>query len=459
MFKARSGYPFSGPFQPITIPFVLLALAACNNNPATTTTQTQSCPADCPVERCNILTYECNPAPSTEDEDVSEAPDSPPSDINDDAITSQGDQGEQPDEQREAEEEATEEDSEADETEEDVSESNDSDDDSQVHEGDTEEDEQSDSEVEDVDPDQPVGLCPDRLEPANPADAVPLHDGLLMADSALCGRELFDSLTANGCCDRGDCCNCGVESDLALCGFDDVDTYSFNLLAGDVAVVRIIADEPITRCRFWGELDIPGEAEARNSTCVPEDDLAMIRINPAVAREPTIVANYTLRVYSASEETIPYHLHIQIEPFSRSCTSDSWDDPWLTYNTLRGSEVACAHDDCTGYVTTRAENTAVEGQLCPWDARDYVVHKVVGDFPNSRVVRLRYDAAVSGMKATLYNTTGEALEEMCLSCDGTSGIAGDLEHRYELLGPGDHQLRITSDSPTPANFEVFFYDE
>jgi len=437
----------------------LLAFAACNDGPATTTQETtRSCPADCPPERCNLLTYECNPLPADDDADVTEEADSPPSDVADDSTTSQGDQREQPDEQAEVEEETSEEVTEGNDTEDDTSESEDTEDDSTTHEGDTEEDE-DESDPEDVDPDQPVGLCPDRLEPVNPTDAAPLHLGLLMADSTECGRETFDPLTANGCCAREECCTCGVESDLALCGFDDVDTYSFSLLAGDVAVVRIIADEPISRCRFWAELDIPGEDEARNSTCVPDENLAMIRINPAVAQEPTIVANYTLRVYSASEETIPYHLHVQVEPFSRSCPSDSWDDPWATYNTLRGSEIACAHDDCAAYVTTRGDNTAVAGQLCPWDGRDYVVHTVVGEFPNSRVVRLRYDASVSGMKATLYNTSGDPLEEMCLSCDGTSGIAGDLEHRYDLLGPGNHQLRITSDSPTPAQFEVFFYDE
>ena len=315
----------------------------------------------------------------------------------------------------------------------------------------------------DPDPDLPLTLCPDHTEP-NDGVAVHLHTGELLAgDTDSCGSEVYDPRQLNGCdCGGTACCQCAVVSNLGLCGLSDIDQYEFDLLAGDVAVVRIIPDERVERCDFFGTLTHP-DGDTRISTCDEENGrvVSYIRIQPASTADgdPGVIARYSLRVRSSTEDVIPYHLHIQVEPVSRNCPGDSWDDSWADYNSFLRNEAKCIDDACEG-----SFDTPVHGNICPWDAGDYVSHEITTDYPNSRTIRINFDTATSQMTGTLYrlDVHGNPSEigRMCASCDDTITLLdGSIKHTFEDLWPAAYQLHVTPNNLVPAWFDVSFIDE
>ena len=421
----------------------------------------RSCPANCPIEWCNPVTFECEvPNPSAEPE-----PDQSPDAEGEDGETDQNasgdgaagtdgtgddDTAEDPDDQVDSGEEDGEEPETGQED---------------LGEGDiaTPDDVVPDTPDPDLPPDAPRALCPDHLEP-NGAEAAHVHSGSLLVGAVeACGAEIYDPRQSNGCsCDGVDCCQCGVIEDLALCGLSDVDLFKFDLLAGDVAVVRIVPDEVVERCDFFATLTHP-DGDTRNSTCDEENGrvVSYVRIEPASTADgdPGVVAGYTLRVRSSVEQTIPYHLHIQVEPVSRNCAGDAWDADWEHYNSFLGSESECTTANCEG-----GFDSAVHGRICPWDAGDYVKHVITSSFPNTRTIRLSYDETISRMTGTLYqiDVHGNPTEvgRMCDGCDDTTTlIDGSIKHTFEELWPATYQLRVTTDNLVPAEFDVFFLDE
>ncbi len=458
--------------------FAGLLLPGCPKDPPATSNQT--CPITCPLEWCNLNTGLCEPPEDdvvdADEPDVVEEvaePDPDTTQLGDGTV--QNDIEEEPD----VEDEPDIEDEPELEVVEDIgeNETDGGEDDTGEQQDILEEPEVEDEPDIDDEPDIPETACPDHLEPSGDDNVIQIHESLIIGDVESC-VETYDPLNTNGCtCDGADCCQCGGAQSLALCGFDDVDTYRFDFLRGDVVSIRVIPDIR-TDCfsyfavvdRLKDEIGTIDTDFQRRAGCDGSRALGvnLVELNPAEPStgDPGTIARYRLRVRSAQDDPIPYHIHVQVEPVSRGCEGDPWDDDISVHTVGRGSEKRCSTDDCTADLTTIGDPVGVAGNLCPWDRVDYVRHEITTEFPNTRRVKILFDGTVSHLTGNLcrLDALGDPTDcwEICPSCDDTTVSPSGIERVFdgaEGLWPAVYQLEVSSDTARANPFTVLFLDE
>ena len=345
-----------------------------------------------------------------------------------------------------------------------------------------------------VDPDDdvaPTEYCPDAREEhvvgeQNFADnnvmerATPLTDSLLLGELVACGENAIGACESscdtsacnpespNGC----SCCDCHLEERLSACGNDDIDYYSFNLLKGDTATIRVIPEEDAEPRDLLVRLHNPDTSERPVVPSMDFPDVNVVVVGGAdnVIGDPRIIVAYHLSVRSATGGTVPYRIISQIDSDSRGCPADPWDSPWDNYLEDVGSERECTHELCTvehSYTSPApARLDAAEGFLCPWDTTDVVRHVVDVDH-TSREVQILWTSSMTRLTGILYRIppsgTREEIGRLCESdsdedCAGTTASTRSIKRRFDDLRAGTYQLVITGDNLTEArDYRVLFY--
>jgi hypothetical protein len=321
--------------------------------------------------------------------------------------------------------------------------------------------------------------CPDRLELLEdnntPEQASHLHDSLLTGQLAACGDNAFgacgsDCIVDGSECEvltlaRCGCCECDESSNLVLCGLEDPDHLSFDLLQGDPATLRVIPEAGTRRSDLIVVLEAPNGDRSLGSWVPTEDGGFMEIVIGAAAPGPTdpgVIATYVLKVQATGTEIIAYDVLIQVEPYSRECPHDSWDADWASYDEDALSEARCLHPGCTVDASSGGDIDLVTGWICPWDEVDVARHAIAGETPTDRRVQLRFDSAISNLHATLYRAGLEELVEIGELCPTGETACRDstgIERVFKNLDSGIYQLRIWTFDTSPNDYEVFFFSD
>ena len=337
--------------------------------------------------------------------------------------------------------------------------------------------------IDDIDPDDDVVTtdhCPDALEDHTIGDehlsdnntiarATALTESLLLGELESCGVDAFGS--CDGSCDTSecdpgtpsgcDCCDCHLENQLAACGNDDIDFYSFNLLKGDTATILVIPEEGSAPRDLLVRLINPDASERPvvPSMDYPDENVVVVGGADNIIGDPRIIVPYHLSVRSATGDTVLYRIIAQVDADSRGCPADVWDADWHNYLEDVGSERECTHSLCTVDPSTLgppASLDAAEGYLCPWDATDVVRHVIDVD-ETSREVQIRWTSSMTEFSGILYRVlpsgTREEIGQLCdpegdIACACTTSQARSLKRRFDGLLDGTYQLVITTDNLT-----------
>ena len=178
-----------------------------------------------------------------------------------------------------------------------------------------------------------------------------------------------------------------------------------------------------------------------------------------------VTRNYLLRVESiAPFTTIPYWLEVEVDPYSRGCPGDPWDENWADYDRDNVSETSCSNGECAVALSTGEDALPTRAQICPWDHGDVFFHEISAGA--NRSIRVAYDhTATTHIAAVLYHDQdGDLVEigEVCpeaergsSDCDDSPGI---IEGEFDDLVAGDYQLRVWSEDPAPNEVSVFFFE-
>ena len=331
-------------------------------------------------------------------------------------------------------------------------------------------------------------LCPDRLEAHdfngssfldNDASerATPLHETSIVGQLSACTPRSEcpeDCAVSEGVCTEVTsalcgCCECDVDDDLASCGAlgSDPDYYVFALLLGDPATVRVHVPRgtprgdllvSVTDPNGGLHLGVPGGSGGQ-----PFFEIALT--GGFADLDTGVTRNYLLRVESiAPFTTIPYWLEVEVDPYSRGCPGDPWDENWADYDRDDVSETSCSDGECAVALSTGEDALPTRAQICPWDHGDVFFHEISAGA--NRSIRVAYDhTATTHIAAVLYHDQdGDLVEigEVCpeaergsSDCDDSPGI---IEGEFDDLVAGDYQLRVWSEDPAPNEVSVFFFE-
>lgn len=347
------------------------------------------------------------------------------------------------------------------------------------------------ADVEDEDVFVPPVFCPfDHLEADSPNNtfetASVVSSGPVMGTVGLrgaddrealaCGDLAFQDLNAFNRCTVGGC-ECEIITELAVCGVDDPDYHTFDVIAGDNVFVRVTFEEPFTVEDVSGALLAPptgvtcGDVSACedgegcfDSDCRPiidgawrntggdaqNDTLEFAGLDSFADGDP--LANYVLQVNANSE--VHYSILVEVDPTGRSCLHDDWDLDWTDHTADGDSE--CDDDSCQLEPGDSGDDDppTIVANICEWDGEDHFRHVVESGGGVSRRFDVIWDLASDAtVIATFYPESGES-EPYELKIDHLLRLefcAGSPS----ALADGTHRIVVTSDEPVAVKVSAY----
>lgn len=327
---------------------------------------------------------------------------------------------------------------------------------------------------EDIEEDLPaVILCPDHLEDNNTDPTLVHATDTFVAEGTPCdalsfGNCLIECPPGSDTCTEGeliprDGCSCQEVIDLALCGIDDTDWVEFDVLRGDTVTVRMIPDGSFVSGDFVMMLYEEGgdfQLFDRN------DNVYEVIFGAETDSVDDLSARYSVRAQPnnlEADETLAYSYLIQVGPESRGCPADLWDADWTTYDPFADGESECASADCVATLSGGGTPSYVAGNLCYWDAQDWVSYTEASGSDVTRRVQIQFNSATP-VEAHVFHDTGSELvgvtsHEVCSETEGAASECDDntgfIWEDYLFESGETYHIRVRPVSETdPGTFGV-----